>query len=880
MERRENSRTGVIGAERAQRFLDEARVLLATSLEYEPTLAEIAHLAVPELADWCGVDVVEEDGSTRQTTSRHPDPEQEALLMELRRRYRAETAGQRGVLRVIRTGEPELVEDARGAPQIALAGDEERKVYGRLHPTSYMIIPLRARGSVLGALTLLSLRDDRLYGAADVAFALRLADLCALAADNARAHTHAQRSLAVLDATFAIAPVGLGLLDRDLRFVRVNDHLAVLNRRPRDEHLGRRPDFTGPWGAQRTELFRRVLETGEPLIDHEMPGISADTTWVVSGTPVPGPDGEPAAVLETVVDVTERKALLDAERAARRREGLLARAGEQLERSLDFDSTLERVAGVPVPEFCDWCAVFVADDNGSGLRLGALQHADPDRAAWAWRLQARFPPDPNATTGAPAVIRTGELEVVNGVTDEMLQLAAHDEEHLEILRGLGLYAAVTVPLTARGRTLGAISFASTQAGRRFEPADVELARDLGRRAGMAVDNARLYTARAQIAHTLQARLLPPRLPAIPGVELSARYRAAGEFNEVGGDFYDVMPTRGSDWIVAVGDVTGKGADAAAVTALARYTLRAAAYQEESPSGMLRMLNDAMLAQSEEGQFCTVCLARVRRRNGRLAVSLALGGHEPALVLRAAGPVEECGHHGSLIGLLEHPALEDADVDLAAGDVLVLYTDGVTDAGAPEHPIGPDGLVALLTGLRGEPPDRILDAIEQAAVHVQEGEPRDDIALVAVSPEEGMADADPGSTSTMDYTSVQVPGGPQAPSQARYALQQQLIGRVPDPLLDDAGLLVSELVTNSVLHGRVGPDETVDLRLGLNNERVRIEVSDFGPGFDPRATAGSPEDPGGYGLFLVTQLADAWGVGPGDSPTQVWFELRYAAKAAG
>jgi anti-sigma regulatory factor (Ser/Thr protein kinase) len=132
---------------------------------------------------------------------------------------------------------------------------------------------------------------------------------------------------------------------------------------------------------------------------------------------------------------------------------------------------------------------------------------------------------------------------------------------------------------------------------------------------------------------------------------------------------------------------------------------------------------------------------------------------------------------------------------------------------------------------------------------------------------------------MSYTSVEVPGGPQAPSQARRALQDELKGRVPDALLDDAGLLVSELVTNSVRHGRAGADAVVGLRLGLDRDRVRVEVSDAGPGFDPTSVEGAGDDAGGYGLFLVTQLADAWGVVPDEAPTQVWFELRYARPAA-
>ncbi|HEY2635792.1 MAG TPA: SpoIIE family protein phosphatase, partial [Solirubrobacteraceae bacterium] len=436
---------------------------------------------------------------------------------------------------------------------------------------------------------------------------------------------------------------------------------------------------------------------------------------------------------------------------------------------------------------------------------------------------------------------------------------------------LELTGVIIAPLRARGRTLGTISFVSAESSyRRFGDEDVALAVELGRRAGMAVDNARLYTARAAIAHTLQSKLLPPRLPEVPGVEIAARYRAAGELIEVGGDFYDVIPLSDGDHLVVVGDVTGKGAEAAAVTALARYTLRAGALHESRPSRMLALLNDALRTQADDGDLCTVCVARVSLVGGRLRVVLSLGGHDPALILRADGRVEEIGRYGSLLGLLEDPVLLDDDAELGPGDVLVLHTDGVTDAGRPQHPVGRDGLARVLERLAGRPPASVVEAVERVAVEAQEGEPRDDIALVALRLEDGMARRQPGSPSTMTFTDVEVPGGPQAPAQARRVLLERLGDEVSDALLEDAGLLVSELVTNSVIHGGAGPTSRVTLRVGIEPERVRIEVTDPGPGFD-EATS-DPEDPGGYGLFLVTQIADAWGVAGDAEPTQVWFEL--------
>jgi PAS domain S-box-containing protein len=863
---------GVIGADQARAFLERAGAVLQSSLDFETTLAHVAGLAVPDLADWCAVDVVEDDGSLRQITSGTVEPDLEALLLELRRRYRRDTGGSEGVLRVIERGEPELATDVTDAPRLEI-GPSERPAYERLHPRSYMIVPLLARDRVLGALTVLSIAEGRHYGPADLEFAGRLAHRCALAVDNARLYREAGQTIGLLDALFSTAPVGLAYIDPAGRFRRVNSRLADLHGMPVATHLGRWPDeVAGKVGAARARLHRRVLASGEPILEHELAVEPGGRTWLVSVTPVPAADGTMAGALETVIDVTEHRALLQRERAGRQRAALLARAGEVLEGTLDFDATLRNVAHVAVPDFCDWCAVYILDEDE--LRTVAVAHADPERERWAWELNARYPPDATAATGPARVIRSGEPEVTLDINDDMLVAAGRDEEHLRLLRELELTGSVLVPLRARGRTLGAIAFLSAESGRRFGPDDVALAIELGRRAGMAVENARLYTARAAIAHTLQAKLLPGRLPRVPGVELAARYRAAGEFTEVGGDFYDVVPCADGDHIVVVGDVTGKGAEAAAVTALARYTLRAAVLHASDPVAILRVLNNAIRAQDEAGELlCTVGLARVAIHDGHVAVRLVLAGHEPALVARASGEVEEAGRYGSLLGFLDEPQLEETELELGPGDTLLLHTDGVTDAGAPGHALGATGLHTVLRSVAGRGPAAVVDAVERAAVEAQEGEPRDDIAMVALRMAGGMAPPDVGSPSRMSFTAVDVPGGPQAPAHARRALTDRLAGSVSPSVLEDAGLLVSELVTNSVLHGGVDAGGQVSLRVGVDGQRVRIEVSDAGPGFEPGSGADAgAEDLGGYGLFLVTQIADAWGIAPGDEPTKVWFEL--------
>ena len=722
-------RRPVMDPEAALGFLAQASGVLAGSLHYERTLSEVARLAVPDVADWCAVDVVEPDGSLRQITSTHPDAEQEALLIELRRRYRAEKGGAAGVAYTILTGEPTLAKDTTGDAEIDLR-PEEREAYRRLGPKSYMIVPLVARGRTIGALTLLSTRAGRHYTDADLDFAQHLGRRFALAIDNARLYDEAEGARAMLDTLFRSIPVGLAILDAELRCVRANDALGAVAGRPGGECVGCGLDaLFGEHGVELDALCRQVLETGDPLLEH-------DATWggrhyIVSCTPVRAGDGSPAGVGLVTIDVTERLRLLERERAAARRLEFLARAGEVLESSLDFQTTLRNVAALAVPDVADWCAIHMLEDTGA-IRLVAVANTDPEREALAWELEERFPTPPDAPGGPAAVIRTGQGEAYSRISDEQLERLAQDEEHLECLRGLGLRSSVIAPLRASGRTFGAITFVAAESKRAFSPEDVDLAEEIARRAGLAIDSARLYTERSRIAHTLQAELLPASLPQIPGASVAVRYRAAGELNEVGGDFYDVFERRDGAWALVIGDVSGKGAEAAAVTALARHTVRTASLEPATPSDLLAILNDALLTQRKGTEFCTVCVATLTpREGGGASLRLALGGHPPALVLRADGLVEAHGIPGTLIGVFPDPRLEEVEVPVGPGDVVLLYTDGVTEAGPAGSEIGEEGLMRLLGELGGRSAEQVVAAVERAAVEAQDGRPRDDIALIAV-----------------------------------------------------------------------------------------------------------------------------------------------------
>ncbi|MBI4261384.1 MAG: SpoIIE family protein phosphatase [Actinobacteria bacterium] len=435
--------------------------------------------------------------------------------------------------------------------------------------------------------------------------------------------------------------------------------------------------------------------------------------------------------LSEAVRTAERRARAARARAdaAQERLAFLAEASTRLASSLDYEATLAGLARLAVPRLADWCVVDVLEEGG-GLQRLAVAHVDPARETLVRDLHKRYPPDPASSRGPWNVIRTGHSELHPEIPDETLVASARDEDHLEILRELGLTSALVVPLSARGRTLGAMTLAMAESGRRYSEADLAMVEEVARRAGVAVDNARMFRDRSRIARTLQESLLPSRLPDVPGLDVAARYRPAGAGQDIGGDFYDVFPA-GDAWGVVVGDVCGKGVDAAVLTSLTRHTIRVAAMRGEGPSGILRTLSDAILDQRSDQRFCTAVYAAVRPEGDGATVSLSCGGHPPPAVVRADGRVERVGIPGSLLGLFEDPDVVDVRTRLAPGDALVMFTDGVTDARPPAGTLDEAGLEDLLRRTAGADASGIAQAITTEAIGAHLGEPRDDIAVLVV-----------------------------------------------------------------------------------------------------------------------------------------------------
>jgi serine phosphatase RsbU (regulator of sigma subunit) len=272
---------------------------------------------------------------------------------------------------------------------------------------------------------------------------------------------------------------------------------------------------------------------------------------------------------------------------------------------------------------------------------------------------------------------------------------------------------------------------TTHSDRRLEGAELALAIELGARAGIAVENARVHAARSHIAATLQRSLLPPRLPVIPGLTIAARFRAAGDTAEVGGDFYDLFPA-GDGWMVVIGDVTGKGPEAAATTSLARFTMRTAAMYEKTPASVLARLNATLVSDPDHRQICTAVCARIEPVDGgTVRVSIACGGHPPPL-LCGHGDVREAGRPGSLLGAFDEGVWTEEVVTLGGGESLVLFTDGVTDArGAGAERFGSARLVTALRDAQGLAADEVAGLVDAALEAFERGQQRDDVALLVL-----------------------------------------------------------------------------------------------------------------------------------------------------
>lgn len=463
----------------------------------------------------------------------------------------------------------------------------------------------------------------------------------------------------------------------------------------------------------------RILEggTAEPLLIRTIDRRDGTERWnLLKAAPLLSAKGEVEATITIIEDVTEQK-------RTEQRAAFLARAGEVLASSLDYELTLRNVAQLAVPDLVDWCAVDLIDERGDRVPV-AVAHVDPARLTLAAELRNHLPTRLDPDHGLGFVLSAGKPALYPKITDEMLRLSAVDDRHLELLREVGMRSVVLVPMRLGSRTLGAMTLVSAESGRVLDKADVVTAEQIAARAAVAIENSRLYSERSRIAHTLQQSLVPDQLPDIPGFELASAYLPAVAGTEAGGDFYDVWKV-GNAWMITIGDVTGKGVEAAALTAMVKHTMRAASDFVSSPAELLARL-DAALKKAGSPSACTaLCLHLAGDR-----VTVSAGGHPLPLCLTSGG-VRPLGEHGPLLGALDDVRWQETTVRMAPGSTLILYTDGVTDAVGDGARFGTERLLKTLGEIRERSAAGLVEGLLDALAGFQTGASADDVAVLAL-----------------------------------------------------------------------------------------------------------------------------------------------------
>ncbi|MFI2411627.1 SpoIIE family protein phosphatase [Streptomyces sp. NPDC018947] len=437
----------------------------------------------------------------------------------------------------------------------------------------------------------------------------------------------------------------------------------------------------------------------------------------------------------------ESARLGELERLRRGSLSFLVEASDLLAGTLDRDQTLALMAQMTVPTLATWCAVYTIADQASEPYLSYVLHEDEELIDGIKSLLSKIsPPDPVPTPGARVWSAPGEVAHQAALRTSMRSLGLSGGPTGQVSSGIGPTLAtasavggetVVLPLVARNRVIGMLTLGKP-ADEHFRQEILELAEDLSRRAALALDNARLYSERTAISQSLQRSLLPPELPLIDGVEVEVIYRAAGEGNEVGGDFYDLFPISDGAYGFAIGDVCGTGPNAAAVTGLARHALRLLAREGLSGPAVLERLNSAILDEGARSRFLTLLYGEMRpQEDGSAELKVVCAGHPLPLRLRQDGTVEPAAEPQPLLGVIEDLELYEQTVTLDPGDVLLCVTDGVTERREGSRMLGDDGLADVLTTCTGLTAGAVAARIMRAVERFASDAPSDDMAILAM-----------------------------------------------------------------------------------------------------------------------------------------------------
>ena len=702
------------------------------SLPLDQTLNRVTELIVPALADICLIDAIGSGGMTRMAVRAEgvPDPN----LAEQRLRERQPSIP--GYLQESGRGSrpaSHFVPRADDAILRAIAHDEgpDLEFVRSLGVCSFVIVPLYARGRTLATLTLITTaHSGRAFAQRDVRFTEVMSGRIALALDNAGLFSDLESVERRLDAVMNLVDEAVIVHDSDARVVFANRAAARwLSRDDLDSLLDspasalkavRLLDEAGaPMGPTADVLARTAAPRERWSAVARVQRETGQESWAeIRYEPITGPGDEMLFGVTTVHDVTSIKR---AEFAT----GVRSELAQLLDSVRDYRQTLQRIAEFAVPRFADICAVYMP--AGERLEPAAIAHPDAGRAALVRRLQEEHPiliDDDRATS---RVFREGEPALLE--IDEGYLSRTSDAARAELLEALEVRSVLIVPLLAGAEVLGVMTYANRRDSRRFDSNDAALAAEIGARAGLAVENARLANEEAEIAELLQLGLRPASFPAMSGWDVASMYRSAGEVTQVGGDFYDAFRVDGG-WLLAIGDVVGRGAAAASLTALARYTLRTAATLTNDAEQSLRRLHEAFVEHGRN-ELCSVALALLPDSGSDPAEVLVMSaGHPLPLHLSAGGrAVREVGSPGPLLGVFESPTWPVERVELAADDQLILYTDGVPEAKGTDERFGDERLrerVATATD-----PATTVRNVESALDEFCTSGGDDDAALVAI-----------------------------------------------------------------------------------------------------------------------------------------------------
>jgi PAS domain S-box-containing protein len=466
-------------------------------------------------------------------------------------------------------------------------------------------------------------------------------------------------------------------------------------------------------------------QPAEPLLMRVVDRETGKAWWrLLKAAPIRDDGGSVIAAVTVIEDVTAVK-------TAEVRTRVLAESGRVLASSLDYEQTLENVARAAVPAVADFCAVDLFDEALSREHAISV-HRDSRRQLLLERVRHLEPSQPEPTTAVYRVLRTGAAELLSDIDDEFLSTMARSPKHLALLRALEIRSVLLVPMRVPTRTVGVMTLVTAESRRRLTDDDLGLAEQLGRRAAVAVENARLHTTLASVAEILQRSLLPDELPEVPGWELASLYRPAGSDAriDVGGDFYEFFATD-AGWSCLVGDVTGKGVTAAALTALMRHGARFASRFEPDPAAILSRL-DEELRQHADTALCSALCAALHAEG----IEISSAGHPPALIVTPGGGVREAPTAGPLLGAFDDAWWPQENVDLSADDLVLLYTDGVVETPGRQDRFGSERLRSLLAEVAGASPQEVLDRLEAGLDAFRSGPRRDDVVALAMRPRRG------------------------------------------------------------------------------------------------------------------------------------------------